>query len=124
MKWRETASTYELRMCTRLQFPHSPQQSFLPVQAHWRVVVATWHFHVFQHLQAWVFDKRQHAPTCVSNKRAMHIVRLVTRARSRWLNLGPATFGTTQEGFCPCRHRYRAHGGGDLMAIDASSHHR
>ena len=41
-KWRQTASADELRMCTRLQFPHSLQRSFLPVQAHWRVVVATW----------------------------------------------------------------------------------
>ena len=73
-KWRQTASANELRMCTRLQFPHSLQRSFLPVQAHWRVVVATWHFHVFQRLQAWVVDKLQHAPTFVSNKRPTHIV--------------------------------------------------
>ena len=105
MNWRETASTYELCMCTRLQFPHSLQQSFLPARAHWRVVVATWHFHVFQHLQTWVFDKRQHAPTCVSNKRPMDIVRLVTRARRRWLNLGPATFRTTQQATMPPRSK-------------------
>ena len=38
------------------------------------MVVATWHFHVFQRLQAWVVDKLQHAPTFVSNKRPTHIV--------------------------------------------------
>ena len=65
-KWRQTASADELRMCTRLQFPHSLQRSFLPLQAHWRVVVATWHFHVFQRLQAGVVDKLQHAPTSAS----------------------------------------------------------
>ena len=60
-------------MCTRLQFPHSLQRSFLPVQAHWRVVVATWHFYVFKRLQAWVVDKLQHAPPFVSNKQPTHI---------------------------------------------------
>ena len=62
----------QLRMCTRLQSPRSLQRPFLPVQAHWRVVVATWHFHVFQRLQVWVFDKLQHAPSFVSNKRPAH----------------------------------------------------
>ena len=77
IKWRQTAFTDELRMCTRLQFPHSLQNSFLPVQAHWRVVVATWHFHVLQRLQTWVFDKLQHTPPFVSNKRPTHIVPLL-----------------------------------------------
>ena len=79
-KQRQTASADELRMCTRLQFPHSLQRSFLPVQAHWRVVVATWHFHVFQRLEAWVRDKLQHPPTFVSNKRPTHIVPRVAGA--------------------------------------------
>ena len=79
-KWQQTAFADELRMCTRLQFPHSLQRSFLPVQAHWRVVVATWHFHAFQRLQVWVVDKLQHAPTFVSNKRSTHIVPLVAGA--------------------------------------------
>ena len=73
-KWRQTASTEELRMCTQLQLPHSIQRSFLPVQVHWRVLVAAWHFHVFPRLQAWVLDKLQHAPSFVSNKRPPHIV--------------------------------------------------
>ena len=53
---------------------HAKRQSFLLVQAHWRVVIATWHFHVFQRLQAWTFDKLKHAPTYVSNKWPTHVV--------------------------------------------------
>ena len=74
IKWWQTASTDEPCMCTRLQFLHSLRQSFLPVQAHWRVVVATGHFHAFQCLWAWVFDKLQHTPPFVSNRRPTHIV--------------------------------------------------
>ena len=74
LKWRQTASTDKLRMCTRLQFPHSVQQSFLAIQAHCRVVVATWHLHVFQRLRAWAFDQMQHAPSFVDNKRPTHMV--------------------------------------------------
>ena len=77
IKWQQTASSGELCTCTRLQFPHSLQQSFLPVEAHWRVVVAKWHF---LRLQAWVFDKLQHAPLFVSHKRPTHVVPPVARA--------------------------------------------
>ena len=44
------------------------------------MVVPTWHFHVFQRLQAWVVDKLQHAPSFVRNKRPTHIVPPVARA--------------------------------------------
>ena len=43
-------------------------------------MVATWHFHVFQQLRAWVFNKMQHSPSFPSNKRATHIVPLVKGA--------------------------------------------
>ena len=73
-QWRQTASTNELRMCTRLQFLHSLQQSFLSVLAHWRVVVATWHFHIFQPWEAWVVHKLHHAPSFVGKKQPTHLV--------------------------------------------------
>ena len=44
------------------------------------MVVATWHFHVFQRLQAWIIDKLQHAPSFVSSKQPMQIVPLVAGA--------------------------------------------
>ena len=34
IKWQQTASTDEVRRCTRLQLPHCLQRSFLPIQAH------------------------------------------------------------------------------------------
>ena len=40
-------------MCTRLQVPVSLQHSFSAVPVHWRVVVGTWQFHVYQRVQAW-----------------------------------------------------------------------
>ena len=51
-RWHCSATEDERRMCTRLDVPVSLQRSFSTVPVHWRVVVGTWQFHVYQRVQA------------------------------------------------------------------------